>query len=440
MTQHGAHRVLAALLLSGAVIGCNGADETLGAAPAKDAAALTDAPLSGTVPTPAELARRRQALRAHFQGKVEALHRVATTVTSNGTVIDWIRPESQGPTSKPPEAPPSKCGGGLAQCAQTELEVEPGARGPAGTVPVPRFDVEGYLATVAVPPENPEDLFRKLPPPSPASNNRYYVSFEHSGTYYGSAGAINVWDAEGPEQSSETDIAQVALFTRSGSLGESVEAGKIECANLNGGSYAPYLFTWFTTNNWGASGDWVGGYNQLVQGWHQVSSTKAPGVRLQPVSTDGSQQYEIKLEVRRNDAGDWWVWMNDEWIGYYPHCKQERADCSAGSTFTSAGMQDHASNIYWYGEIYDASAPSATATDMGSGQFASAWWQHAAYIRNMTYFWGLTNYWWFDATPSLNVTDSACYTGAGPYTDSSSTDWKNFFFFGGPGRGAAGCF
>ena len=56
---------------------------------------------------------------------------------------------------------------------------------------------------------------------------------------------------------------------------QAIEAGKIELNTLNGG-FGPYFFTYFRTNG-AASGDWVGGYNKLVKGWIQVSSTVAPG-------------------------------------------------------------------------------------------------------------------------------------------------------------------
>lgn len=108
---------------------------------------------------------------------------VATTVTPSGQTIDWIRPESQtadGTLAQPPDRPVANARAGTrmppqfsppglaAQVewrAQTEVQLRPSIRGPQGTVPVVRFDVEKYLASVKVPPENPQDVLRKLPPP-----------------------------------------------------------------------------------------------------------------------------------------------------------------------------------------------------------------------------------------------------------------------------------
>ena len=236
------------------------------------------------------------------------------------------------------------------------------------------------------------------------------------------------------DRTDETDIAQVAVFTTGDSngdgkvdFGQSVEAGKIEYPGLNGGSYAPYLFIFFTTNMWGNDGDNVCGYNQTVKGWHQVSSTKAPGMKLTS-SVDGGTQQELFVQVMQNSVGDWWVWVNDEWIGYYPN-----------SIFSSTkGINDSAKFINWYGEVHDSSM-AATTTDMGSGRFASTWWTHAAYIRAMRYSWSRTNWWWFlDTSNSLVVTDSACYSGSGPYSDGTSSQfWQNYFFYGGPGLSTA---
>jgi hypothetical protein len=74
---------------------------------------------------------------------------------------------------------------------------------------------------------------------------------------------------------------------------------------------------------------------------------------------------------------------------------------------------------------------------MGSGRFASTGWPKAGYFRNMTYFWAPATYWWWDSG-SVSATDSACYSANGPFY--SSTDaWRNWFYFGGPGKEASGC-
>ncbi|HEX9871605.1 MAG TPA: neprosin family prolyl endopeptidase [Candidatus Tectomicrobia bacterium] len=137
---------------------------------------------------------------------------------------------------------------------------------------------------------------------------------------------------------------------------------------------------------------------------------------------------------------NWWVKAAGEWAGYYPGCigGWEPPECYYGWLFAANGLRPSASRLSWYGEVYDASAPAATSTDMGSGKFASAGFQHAAYFRNLTYvsdpILDLTqkiNRWWQGG--ALSVTDVACYTGNGPFI-SKDPWWRNYFYFGGPGK------
>ena len=87
--------------------------------------------------------------------------------------------------------------------------------------------------------------------------------------------------------------------------------------------------------------------------------------------------------------------------------------------------------------MFDYSAPAPTSTDMGSGNFAVDWWQHAAYFRNLTYFWAPNTHWWWNSG-TLIVTDSNCYSGLGPYY-SLQDAWQNWFFYGGPGEEGPQC-
>jgi len=333
----------------------------------------------------------------------------------------------------PPQYSPPGLAAQVERRAQTEVQLHPSIRGPQGTVPVVHFDVEKYLANVKVPPENPQDVLRKLPPPAPASNNRYYVVWQRYDTFYGSSGYINIWDTAGPVNN-ETSIGQVAVIR--GTPMQAIEAGKIELQSLNG-DLRPHFFTYYRTND-SATGDWVGGYNTLVKGWIQVSSTVAPGMSLVAwQSVDGGNQYSLDVEVRLYQ-GNWWVKAAGEWAGYYPYCKGGGAPpCTSGTLFSASGIRDYASRLDWYGEVYDSSAPAPTSTDMGSGKFASGGWQHAAYFRNLTYYWDPTTYWWWDSG-SLSVTDASCYSGSGPFY-SSDAAWHNWFYYGGPGKEASGC-
>jgi hypothetical protein len=399
----------------------------------------------------AERTVRSDRIRGYFAEKLKRRQVVATTVTRSGQTIDWIRPETQVPGGRlalPPAIetriadpgvyrnPFLTLDPGLRQVdlsARTELQLDDHARGPEGTVPVIRFDVERYLQFVKIPPKNPSDVLQKIPPPAPASNDRYYAVWQRFGTFFGSAGRINIWDTSGPV-SNETSIAQTAVIR--GDPMQAIEAGKIELQSLNG-DRNPHFFTYYRTNGT-ASGDWVAGYNTLVDGWIQFSSRVAPGMAISAwnSSTNGNQ-YSLDVEVRLHQ-GNWWVWVAGEWAGYYPNCIGGGAPpCSRGTLFSQNGIRDQASRLDWYGEVFDESAPAATSTDMGSGQFAVNGWQHAAYFRNVTFFWQPTTYWWWDSG-SITVTDATCYSANGPFY-SSDPSWRNWFFYGGPGKEGSGC-
>jgi hypothetical protein len=257
--------------------------------------------------------------------------------------------------------------------------------------------------------------------------------WQRFGTVYGSAGRINVWNVSGPV-SGETSIAQVAVIR--GSPMQAIEAGKIEFPGINSGR--PYFFVYYRTNG-AASGDWVGGYDTTVDGWIQYSSSVAPRMSLTGwESAQGGNQYSLEVVVRLWE-GNWWVKAAGEWAGYYPHCKgwQWYAPCPSGTLFSASGIRDEASRLDWYGEVFDSSAPAATTTDMGSGRFASEGWSRAAYFRNLTYFWAPNTYWWWNSG-SPSATDSACYSVSGPFY-SSDANWRNWYYFGGPGDEAPGC-
>ncbi|SDX37679.1 neprosin family prolyl endopeptidase [Lysobacter enzymogenes] len=448
MSQSSVPGCLAVALLALSAAPAYSAPPTAQNSAAASARAAPQSPLSAV-----EYEQRKNRIVQFFEQQRAAYRVVATTRTKSGQIIDWIWPQSQvadGAVAAPPDAgdslPPkgqayqasslaAKAPGAPNRTAQTEVQLDASMCGPKGTVPVVRFDVDAYLRQVKNLPLDPRQIVSKAPPaPSPASNNRYYVVWHRFADVYGTSGYINIWDTAGPVYG-ETSIAQTAVIR--GVPMQAIEAGKIEHVAFAPASQ-PVFFTYFRTND-AASGDWVGGYNALVRGWVQVSPTVAPGMSLVGWSSvAGGPQYDLDLEVRLFN-GNWWVKAAGQWAGYYPHCVGGGAapPCPSGTLFSAAGIRDKADRLDWYGEIYDSSAPASTSTDMGSGAYANAQFGHAAYFRNLTYFWSADNYWWWDSG-SLSVTDAACYSGLGPYFHTDPT-WRNWFYYGGPGREGAGC-
>ena len=407
----------------------------------------------------AEYERRRMRIIDFFAKRQMRYDIVATTRTKSGQIIDWIRPESQVPGGKV-ATPPSEKSTEIEKpesvldnpylntdmpealrkinptdvSAKTELQLDKSAMGPKGTVPIIRFDVESYLKEhPTYLPKDPMEILTKIPPPSPASNDRYYAVWHRFGDVYGSIGRINIWNTTGPV-SNETSIAQVAVIR--GTPMQAIEAGKIEHSSF-APTKRPTFFTYFRTNGT-ASGDWIAGYNALVDGWIQVSNTVAPGISLIPwESVTNGPQYSLDVEVRLWQ-GNWWVKAAGQWAGYYPYCKGGGSSpCSQGTLFSANGIRDKANRLDWYGEVYDESAPAATSTDMGSGAFANLRWPKSGYFRNLLYTWSPTKAWWWNSG-SISTTDSACYSSDGPYY-SSDPNWRNWFYYGGPGKEASNC-
>jgi hypothetical protein len=220
-------------------------------------------------------------------------------------------------------------------------------------------------------------------------------------------------------------------------------------------AHSPYVSS--RPDGYQTPGDWQGGYDDTVQGFIQVSPTVAPGMALTsstlawPLGPQNLTATPVELLVNVHLwQGNWWVKAGTKWAGYYPECIGGGAPpCAQGTLFSATGLHDGAARWDWYGEVFDSSTPAATSTDMGNGQFASGNYQKA-YFRNMSYWWDATHNWWLDpmTSPSLYVTDSACYNGVGPVANIPApgpagpppyNHWVVYFLYGGPGKEATGC-
>lgn len=400
------------------------------------------------------LLAKQERIRQHFADRRAKLNVVATTTTDSGSTVDWV-PRAPGLHAPPiPEEtiPPLRDG---EEFAQTELQAQPWNRGPDGTVPMIRFDVEAYLAEMGdrVPDDPSQGL---IPKPSPDANSRYHTEWKLSGsTYRGMHSYINIWDAPQLE-SGDTNIGQIYA----GRGGQTVEAGKIEFSGLNSGHST--LFAYFTTNNYASDGDWVGGYAGLYDGFVQYSNIVAPMDQFNYVSVQNGQQVvgDYRLwhfgedepgygsgETYEYQAG-WWlsttIGGNVEWIGYWPRCHDAAQGVACSEipnwTWDDPGIDLYANNVRVYGEVYDDNAPAATTTDMGSGKPAADDYLRAAYmewVRALPRYGSDTAWQLFQDAPGTDTTyvrDAACYSMTTPYLISGN----NWFFYGGKGK-ATGC-
>lgn len=345
-----------------------------------------------------------------------ALLPVSQTTTTDHHTIDWVPIDSQGPIAKPPA--PLTVYGGNVSTAEPELQKPDAKHGPAGTVPIPRVD-PAYLNNVPT---------KRLPDGkrSPNSKSKRQYSGTHwyvSSTQYvaniGGSAAFSIFKAF-VNNKADFSLLQTAVTHSSSNGIQTLEAGWINYPNQVS---APHLFTYYTTNGYKSQGNGVGGWNRDVSGWVQYDTLIFPGTVFSPNNVDGNTgaQYEIQIQYLLYQ-GNWWLWVRDRWIGYYP--------ASLFSAHTSGvTLATGSDSIYYYGEIYQSEGP-VTTTDMGSGEFAEKGFGRSAYIHNMVYFDSTGTH---DYTAGFWDSDSKKWDHRNVV--SSGTNWGSYVYLGGPGAG-----
>ncbi|OAE30161.1 hypothetical protein AXG93_4295s1160 [Marchantia polymorpha subsp. ruderalis] len=259
--------------------------------------------------------------------------------------------------------------------AQQVLKVEKRSCG-TGRVPTRRPTGKPSLT---IRPGRKAYMRRNLPNPTQSDSNALwpedhnghkYAVASIAGPYTGTQGRLNVWQPYVEDE--EFSLAQVwvASIDKHG-FSHSLEAGWQIYKDL----YAdkrPRLFTFWTTDNYTSSGC----YNLECPGFVQTSNKVLLGGSFAAVSTMDSTQFEIKIGIFLDkSSGNWWLRLNDEFVGYWP-----KLLLGPGAfNFTSGST----TRVDWGGEIWHQPG-HYTSTQMGSGQHPSlAGFRKAAYIKFM---------------------------------------------------------
>lgn len=385
-----------------------------------------------------------------FCNKQQAqLEAVATTTSPSGQVIDWIKIESQGTIAEPPPLLGDKpreqtVGAGMPTGSppKTELEANEDLRGPAGTVPVPRkslalVDFRKSLSQM-MSKTGPPDMSGRISTLAAAPEKHWYASSAQIVKNYGGQGRFSMWNPT-VETNNDFSLLQLAVINNNGAYDpahprsdnrQTVEAGWIRYP-ARFGDNLPHLFTFFTTVGYERYGDYVQGWNTDVKGWVQVDSTIHPGSTFSTTNVENGVQYDLWITYQLYN-GNWWLWVRDRWIGYYP------ANMFSAGHVAANTLADHADQINFYGEIFDSNdVAGITTTDMGSGRFPETRWQHSAYIYLIGY----------QPQPTATSNASVEYDGsAGIYLDDparyriephfkSGSNWGSYVWLGGPGAG-----
>lgn len=340
---------------------------------------------------------------------------VEKTVTlENGQVIDWIKRDVQGDIAQPPA--PIRQANPMQRINLSNFNET--TTGPEGTVPVPRSDKKLPQTKVGPPRKTNRHTARQY------AGTHWYSSTNQAMDSHGSHAALSMYNAY-VANSGDFSLLQTAIVRENTpQIGrQTVEAGWI---NYPDQVARPHLFSFYTTNNYEGYGDYVSGWNTEYRGWVQYDNTYYPGMELSPLATVGGSQHEVGIQYKL-ESGNWWLGVNGKWIGYYPANMFVTKGNAAGST-----LADHATDVAWYGEIYQSEGPMTT-TDMGSGHFANEGYGKAAFIRQIQITDTNGNDSAYDGSQGLVVSDPQRYS-IDPHFNSGS-DWGSYFFLGGPGAG-----
>jgi hypothetical protein len=376
-------------------------------------------------------------IRQYLLDRRARLDVVATTTTPSGEQVDWVPVESQMADGRVPDPPdeggpyrPVSDRDRPTQLGLFELEHDDADLGPPGTVPVRR-----HLVDRISPDGSLRDFLSKRgraqgvrEPGVMFASSGTGTTPEHAHaairqlvTCYGTEGTINIWR---PYVMWSDEFSLGQLWLTYGLYGtpflQTVEAG-VQTRKDSYGDYDPHVFIYFTTNGYLDDDDLLGGYNQDIDGWNQISSTRYPGGRVTQVSTFGGEQFEFAIKAQLHQ-GNWWISVNGDYMGFYP-----------GTLFHQFGLRSQAATAGWGGEVYDAPGHAGTTeTDMGSGKFPFEGFAQAAYIRNMSYqsdpggTMKPMDYW-----PAVSNTD--CYD---MFSDFDAS-WGRYMYWGGTGRNSA---
>jgi hypothetical protein len=306
---------------------------------------------------------------------------------------------------------------------------------PTGTVPIAevtsedlrRFSsMEDFFAKSPTGPRRPGALISPPYHSGPTSQHQYAHAYRNV-TNWGAQAIINVWKSA-TELNSEFSLGQIWVVAGSGSGLQTLEVGTQKYHNLYNDDNA-HLFIYSTRGGYAPN---TGCYNNTCGDFVQVSSSIYPGAVLSPVSIFNGTQYEASMQWFKDmDGGAWWLNFQGQWVGYYPR-----------ALYNAAGVQNRATEIDFGGEIIDnRNLNLHTSTDMGSGSFPSAWFQKAAYMKQLRYNYTTTTspntVWNTEATGlTTSRSDAACYDIAYYSGDAS---WGSYFFYGGPGYDYNNC-
>jgi hypothetical protein len=389
-----------------------------------------------------------ESMRKHILGLYRGVKVAHTFVTADGHHVDCI-PIEQQPTLRhpalkghviqtvpPPNPAPAPPPAGGLQGPGTPMGVTPHlVKGkhdeygnemfcPEGTIPMRRLTLEEMTRFKTL-----KEFFRKspggdghpgrrrvkTPPPDIHDGHRYATALQNVNCTGGSS-YLNIWNPTTVAGGMSLSQQWYSGGSFTDNTIQTVEGGWQVLPSKYGDS-ATHLFIYWTADAY----QHTGCYNLDCQAFVQVDHTWILGGSIGPVSTSGGSQYQINMQWKRDSStGNWWLYLQGSGsqtaVGYYPH-----------ALYGTGPMASNATTIEFGGEVYG----KPTSGQMGSGAFASAGWQKAAYQRQNWYInTGGTSEW---TSLTGDEPDPTCYTEQ--IGTNGGSDWVVYFFFGGPSCG-----
>lgn len=322
-----------------------------------------------------------------YFGKLKASMKIVkTTKTKLGQTIDWIPLESQGEIAQPPpklKPIPSNDTQELDAGPLSELEMDGAELGPKGTVPIvlPNLEKIDFNTTTL------DDL---LSAPAHLNQSSSGLEKRRGITGGGRPHPPKIWRATSGQNAKAFGAEGVFSLFR-----PAVEPGDYSVMNMvleGKNRLSQFVEVGLEVSSRFLHDDQLHLYvcylsdptknfcNTVGPGWKQVDWVIYPRSIFPRYSEVGGRRVEIRLKFELF-GGNWWLWVKDRWIGYYP------ADLFR-NTFSPSetSLSDSAGAVNFGGAVLDyqeTSTTTYTTTDMGSGQCPSARLGRSAYIRNI---------------------------------------------------------
>ncbi len=293
---------------------------------------------------------------------------------------------------------------------------------PPGTIPIRRTTIEDVMRFRSV-----ADLMQKYPRDrdgndprevmgllGPSSLHQYAHAAQYARPNVGAHTIINVWSPV-VHDPHEFSLGQLWVVAGGGSNLQTLEAGVQKFPNLYG-DWSPHLFIYSTSDGYGPAGC----YNLMCSRFVQVDRSVVIAGSVSSVSSVGGPQHELEFTWVLHD-GNWWLGVQNVWVGYYP-----------GSLYNAAGLARGATAIDFGGEIIDDRSwhTGHTKTAMGSGAFPATGFGNAAYQRAIFYYTDpATTHW----ATGISTSRSSAYCYDITKRDNDPT-WGTYLFYGGPGH------